>query len=422
MSELAALAERLRSRLWFLPALFAAAAVLLAVVTLFIDRESDVARLTALYFGGSPEGARSVLATIAQSMLTFTALVFTITMIVLQLASSQLSPRVIRTFLRDRGNQVVLGLFVATFLYTLVVLREVRSAESGSEFVPGLSIFVAFILLIACVGAFIYYIDHMAHAIRATDVLESIATETHDAIERLFPDAAAEDPDAEAALNLPGPPDANATVSSLSAGNVVTIDEDGLVDLLRDAGTIARVVPMVGDFVPTGAPLLHVAGSLDDDLAGKLRVRVALSSERTLQQDAAYGFRQIVDVAVRALSPGTNDPTTAVQAIDRLHDLLRGLVERPGQREVLVDDHGEPRLIVRRLAWADYVDLAVDEIRISGSGQIQVVRRLRVMLEDLATLAAADRQPAIRHQLAELEQTAAAFASPRDEHGASMPR
>jgi len=187
-------AERLRSSLWFVPALFALGAFLLALVALAIDDglSPDPGQLFFLY-GGTAEGARSMLSTIAQSMLTFTGLVFTITMLVLQLASSQLSPRVMRTFLRDRSNQVVLGFFVATFVYTLAVLRDVRASVNGDEgFVPGLSIWIAFALLLTSVGAFIYYIDHMAHAIRANTVISNIAKESEQALDRLYPERAAQ--------------------------------------------------------------------------------------------------------------------------------------------------------------------------------------------------------------------------------------
>jgi uncharacterized membrane protein len=184
---LAALLERLRLRLWFIPSLFAIGAAIAAVVLITIDRALADDGLAIIRFGGTAEGARSVLSTVAQSMLTFTGLVFTITMLVLQLAANSLSPRVMRTFLRDRQNQVVLGLFVATFVFTLLVLREVRAPDGDDGFVPGLSIWASFALLLASVGAFIYYIDHMAHAIRASTVIGNIAQETREAIDDRYP-------------------------------------------------------------------------------------------------------------------------------------------------------------------------------------------------------------------------------------------
>ena len=213
-----------------------------------------------------------------------------------------------RTFLRDRNNQIVLGLFVATFLYTLVVLRDVRSAQSGIEFVPGLSVFVAFLLLIACVAAFIYYINHMAHSISATAVIESIAIETSQAIDRLFPekepDLRAPQPIATAYDEVVG----TTTVSASAAGNLVTLDHAGLVGQLREADTFAGLAPLIGDFVPEGAPLFYVNGEVDENLATRLRGGLTLASERTLQQDAAFGLRQIVDVGYQSAVAGHERP------------------------------------------------------------------------------------------------------------------
>jgi uncharacterized membrane protein len=181
MASTQALRDRLRTSLWFVPSLFAVGAMLLALGLLAFDHAlAGSAPSFPFAFGGTAAGARSVLSTIAQSMLTFTGLVFSITMLVLQLASSQLSPRVTRTFLRDRANQVVLGLFVATFVFTLVVLPAVRTPVGGDAgFVPAVSVWVAFALLLASVGAFIFYIDHMAHAIRASTVIASIWRDGH---------------------------------------------------------------------------------------------------------------------------------------------------------------------------------------------------------------------------------------------------
>jgi uncharacterized membrane protein len=397
MARFSAVVERLRSSLWLVPALFATGAFLLAALTLSLDRilEADG---TVFNFGGSADGARDVLATIAQSMLTFTALVFSITMLVLQLASSQLSPRVMRTFLRDRSNQVVLGLFVATFLFTLLVLRDVRSSDSGDEFVPGLSITLAFVLLLASVAAFIYYIDHMAHAVRATTVISSIAGETADAIERLYPEALGREP-VRSSVEAPDRSPFDATVVANSTGNLVSVDEDGLFEALRESGIVAELVPMVGEFVADGQPLFRLRGPVDEDLAGQLRAQLSFSDERTMQQDAAFGFRQLVDIGLRALSPSTNDPSTAVQAIDRLHELLRQLARREFPSSVRLDDRGQPLLVVPRPDWADYVRLAVEELRIAGSGQVQVRRRLKAMLDDLATVAGPDRRVALRREL-----------------------
>jgi uncharacterized membrane protein len=402
MVRLNAVREALRLSLWFVPAVFAGIAIVLALVLMAVDQSLGREPGSALFmFGGTADGARSVLSTIAQSMLTFTGLVFTITMLVLQLASSQLSPRVMRTFLRDRGNQAVLGLFTATFVFTLLVLREVRNPSAGDPgFVPAVSIWVAFLLLLASVGAFIWYIDHMAHAIRASTVITSIWSETVGAIERLYPERIADDDLPPAALpDLGAPP---IILKSDRAGVVVTVDEAALLRATEEPGRLLDLVPAVGDFVPAGAPLARVWGVWDRTHADQVRRAVGLNAERTLDQDAAFGFRQLVDIAIRALSPGTNDPTTAVQAIDRLHDLLRRLAVRRFPSPVRVVD-GRPRLVLPQTGWDDYVRLALDEIRLAGEGQIQVLRRLRAVLDDLAAIAPPSRRPALVAQVVALD-------------------
>ena len=408
----------LRQSLWFLPAVFAAAALVGAAALLELDRQlaAEGAHIPFL-FGGGVDGAREVLSTIATSMLTFTGLVFTVTMLVLQQASTQLSPRVLRTFLRDRGNQVVLGLFVATLLYTLVVLRYVRADDSAAdEFVPGISIGVAFALLLASVGAFIYYIDHMAHAIRASSVIHNIAAEARGALDRLFPDDFGEPAESPAVAGRAVPSGTAArVVGSPQSGALVALDEGGMLEAARGVGQpragggsdgdrpFVELVPMIGDYLPDGAPLFRVWGTWTDDDVDALQSAVHFGSERSVEQDFAFGFRQLVDIAARALSAGINDPTTAVQALDRIHDLLRHLVRRRIPSPIRYDPDGQARLFLGRPDWDDYVLLATEEIRLAGESHLQVMRRLRQLLTDVLSVAPSGRQPALRRALARLD-------------------
>lgn len=422
MPGLAALRTRLRLSLWFIPSVFGAAAILGASVLLAIDRAIGSDALGSLRFGGTAEGARSVLSTIAQSMLTFTGLVFSITMLVLQLASSQLSPRVTRTFLRDRKNQVVLGLFVATFVYTLIVLRDVRTpVDDGVGFVPGLSIWVAFALLLASVGAFIVYIDHMAHSIRASSVIESIAAETREAIDRLYPAAAGSPVDAGYPADLrQRRPDV--LLKADVAGVVISVEEERLLEIADTEDRMAELLVTVGDFVPEGGPLFRLWGRWDHGAGVALREAVEVGSDRTIGQDAAFGFRQLVDIATRALSPGTNDPSTAVQSLDRLHDLLRRLATRAIPGSAREGREGQVRLVLARPSFDSYVGLAVDEIRLAGQGQLQVMRRLQAMLEDIAAVSHDERRRVVEAQLARLDRAAErGFDDPDDRLLASRP-
>jgi uncharacterized membrane protein len=398
MRRLQSLREHLRASLWFIPAVFALGAIALAFVLLNVDRELSRDATAIFLYGGTADGARSVLSTIAQSMLTFTGLVFTITMLVLQLASTQLSPRVMRTFLRDRSNQVVLGLFVATFVYALIVLRDVRAGVEGDEaFIPGLSIWVAFALLLASVAAFIYYIDHMAHGIRASTVITSIARETEQAMERLYPE-----PVGARAAERPGvdtEADESVVLAAPRAGVLVSIDEGAVVRAVGTDDRGVQVLPSIGDFLPSGAPLARLSGQWDAEGADAVRGAFAIEDERSMEQDAAFGFRQLVDIATRALSPGTNDPTTAVQALDRLHDLLRFLAGREMPAPIIHARTHRALLDLRVPGWDDYVELAVDEIRLAGQRQLQIGRRLRGMLEDLLSVAPDHRKAVLRREL-----------------------
>lgn len=419
MVRLAGLRERLNTSLWFLPTVFALGALVLGMVMLSIDRELQANGGSFFFvYGGTAEGARNVLSTVAQSMLTFTGLVFTVTMLVLQQAASQLSQRVLRTFLADRQNQVVLGLFVATFVYTLVVLRDVRASGAGFAFVPALSVWLAFVLLGASVLAFIYYINHMGHAIRASTVIANIADDTEAAIDRAYPEepkGALESRESNERVEQLRASRRWRTIDAERGGSVLEYSEERIVHAAQKAEVLVEMVPTVGDFVPRGTVLFRIEDKHDGaplpELDAELRAAVAFGRERTMTQDPAYGFRQLVDVASRALSPGTNDPTTAVQAIDRLHDLLLRLAGRPMPSPVVDDEDGQARLIVHHRAWARYVRLAVEEPRLYGERHIQVVQRLRVMLESLAEHCPDERLGVVRRELILLERQIAGLSS-----------
>ena len=413
--------DQLRSRLWFIPGVFLAGAAMAALLLVPLDHAFDSAlsgSFGGILFSGGPDSARLVLSTIAAAMLTFTALVYSITILVLQQASSQLSPRVTRTFLRDRLNQSVLGLFIATFLYALLVLREVRSPPTGTSFVPAIAVTVAYLLVVASVSVFIVYIHHMAQAIRASSVLHSLGAETRAAIARLYPQGIGDEPEHPSPTLPDRPPDASVTLRG-TAGVITSVDKQAPLHRAEEHRIIIELPHMIGDFVPNGAPLLRVWGTdsrTDDDLPmDALAGAVAIGTERTMTQDAAFGFRQIVDIAERALSPGINDPTTAVQALDELHDLLRRLAARDIPSPIRLAADGSVVLHLPRPSWDDYVALALDEIRRYGLGSLQVERRMRYLLLDLMDAASAFRRPAIDRQLRLLDAGLASEYELREE-------
>lgn len=388
-----------RSRLWVVPAAGMVAAFALAAITLSIDAFvlPDGAPLPVFY--GDADTARSMLSLIATSIANLTALVLTIVAVVLQLATQSLSPRAVRTFLQDPKSHVTLGLFVMTFSYALVVLQQLgRIRDPAQSVLTSTSVTIAFVLAVASIGMFILYVDHIVHQARVTSVLERVADQTLAAIDQQYPTGPGGNHLAEGPVEAPEA-DPDRVVRAARAGYVLEIDVAALLDLLGDHEVAVLLVPAVGDFIPTGGILLEIHGELpsaDPDLLGT----VEIDAERSIRQDVLFGFRLLVDIAERALSPGVNDPTTATQALDRLHDLLRQL----GTRSFPTGWHGggegrAPRLHVRQPSWESFVALAFEEIRHHGRSSIQVTRRARAAVDDLLGEVPSERRSALHRQL-----------------------
>jgi uncharacterized membrane protein len=412
------LRESLRTSLWFVPTICVIVAVVVSQVLVRVEPRSTSTWL----FGGGAESARTLLSTLAASMITFLGLTFSITMVVLQLTSSQYSPRVLRTFLRDRQSQWTLGIFVATFVYVVLVLREVRGgAGLDAEFVPGPAITFAFVLLLASLGAFVAYINHMAQSIRPESIIAAVGAETAALI------AGRPDLDAGDTVDTPPGPDpteapkhlVTTTIVSTNDGMVQSIHVDHLLGIAARDDLHLLVRPRIGDFVPSGSVLIDVVSEpgrptsspLDDELADSLRVGIGIGRDRTMQQDIAFGVRQLVDIGVRALSPGVNDPTTAVQVLDGLHGLLRAFGSKALPTSAHLDQDGTVRVELAAARWDDYVHLAFDELRHYGGDSMQVLRRLHAALDDLAVAVPPHRRGPLLDQI-ELVRAAAGRSFP----------
>ncbi len=387
----------LRSTFWLVPALCVVASIGLAVALIALDTQLGTTHTTIFLFPGPPGGARTFLSAIVQAMISFTGLVFSITIVVLQLSSGQFSPRVLRTFLRDRTIQFSLGLFMATFVYAMVVLRAVQGGGGSSQttFVPQLAVTAAFAFVLGSVALFIHYIAHVANLIRVATIIELIRAEFAMILDRRCP---ADQPAPSSSMSLAR---ATGTVPATRTGVVVSVDEAAVVRAATQAQCMVALVPRVGDFVPAGAPLFTVHANPGSTV--EVAHLVSQDTERSTEQDLACGFRQLVDIAERALSTGINDPTTATQAIDALHDMLRRLATRhlPTGRHCGPD--GTLRLLVPQYEFGDYLELAVGEIWRYGSDAAQVPSRLRSMVADLAVAALPEHRPALRSWMEELE-------------------
>jgi uncharacterized membrane protein len=374
--------------------LFVAAAIAQGLVVPALEKRAGTTGVSTFFFQGGPDGARVVLSMIAGSTLTLTVLVFSITIVALQLASSQFSPRVLRTFLRDWYSQIALGVFAATFAYALTVLRSVQTKEPGVDaFVPRLSVSMAVLWVLISLAMFVVYVNHTARGLRVVSVIGKIGDETRHTIDRELPAAATPAP-----RGVPVGDQVRDVPATGKAGVVCTVDIARLVAIAERHDVVIELVPKVGDFVPHDAPLFRVRGDATTT-PEQLASTVELGLERTMVQDIRFGFRQLVDIAERALSPAVNDPTTAVQAIDQLHDLLRTLATRPWPTGHYGDAEGHLRVALPMPSWDELVHLAVDEIRMSGSSSLQVDVRLRTMLEDLLHVAPPPRRASVEGEL-----------------------
>lgn len=370
-----------------------------------------------LTFGS--EGARAILAAIASSMITLAGLTFSLTMLTLQLASSQFGPRTLRSFLGNRGNQVVLGTFISTFIYCLLVLRTVRGTE-GAGFVPHLSVAAGFGLAIASLAVLIYFIHHTAHAIRVESVLARMAEETRAGIERLYPAEVSREPsgslqgDSGPSSLLPDFDRDGRAIPAARSGYVQIVNDEVLIALATRHDVVLRVDSRPGRFVRQGGSLITAAPAarISDELVGKLQAGAVVGSERTPRQDLAFSLNNIVEVAQRALSPGINDPTTARYCIDRLGEVLDLLAERRPPAAVRLDTAGAARVVTEAQTLGDLALPALKAVARYATADVDVIDHLLAMIEALAIKAPEERRSLLALATAlrsEAQRKAAAF-------------
>lgn len=382
--------RRLFRPFWVIPALASLAAVVAGLTLPLVD--VGLRHQIGLAFPGGPDGARSVLGTIASAMISVTGLVFSITMVVMQLASSQFSPRILQDFLSTRITQWTLGAFVASFVYSLTVLREVRGAsDGGPAFVPQLSVTLAYGLVLTAFALFLAFIRTIMSLIQVSNVVSRIGDATCRAVEEHLPEAG-QTP--ERGLWAP---QGDVRVLRLGErhGHVVEVDERRIAALAHEHDLHVELLVGPGDFAAPGTALARVWGAAPEDVGERLEKALALGSHRSLPQDPAFGVRQLVDVAERALSPGINDPTTATQVLAELRVILGQAVSRPDAPRHVADEDGTPRVALRRATVEDLLRLAVEEVAHYGADTLQVSRALEQLLGELDAVALPEHRPAL---------------------------
>jgi uncharacterized membrane protein len=368
----------LGASLWFVPVLCVLVGAAISFGTIAIDRAFDYEAIPS-YLVGDPNAVTVILSTIAASMVSLFTLVLTITMVVVQLAMGQFSPRIVQRILRDKPSQLAIGLFIATFVHAILTVREVTNAGDGTGHVPGIAVVTSFGLVFLSIVVLVLYVHHIGRALRVSELIELVGRDTRKLIDRTYPTPMAV---AEPDLTV---------IAATRSGVVTSIEYEEIVAEAERASCLLELAPALGDFVPTDAPLFRVTGDAGLVNPDALRDAVRLDDERTLDEDVAYGLRLLVDIAERSLASPFEDPTTAVQAIDRLHDLLRQIATRPIPDGRYAGPTGRLRLVVPTMTWEAYVHLAFDEIRMAGAGSPQVSRRLMAALVDLKTVVPPDR-------------------------------
>ncbi|MGY1783675.1 DUF2254 domain-containing protein [Geodermatophilus sp. SYSU D00698] len=382
-----------RTSMWLLPVGCLAAGALLAVGTLAVDRATGY-RLVPQTLTGTPSDAQTILSSFATAMVSLTSLVLTVTLVAVQLAMGQFSPRIVGALLTDRWSQLAIGLFGASFLVAVLTLREIRGSDTGT--VPGLSMLLCYLLMLASIVVLVLFVHHTGQGLRVAGLIDLVGDRSREFIVREH---------GERPVVTGGPDE----MVAVQPGNVIRVDRPALVAAARRADCVLELVPVVGDFVVGGAPLFRVhpgtrsPASADGPSAGRLRAtdvtrHVLLGPERVHTEDLAYGFRKLVDIAVRSIAQPFNDPTTTVQALHRLHDLLRQIAARPLPCGEHRDEDGVVRLLERTVSWDGYVRLAFDEIRLAGASEPQVTRKMCAALADLESVAPPDRQGPLDRQ------------------------
>lgn len=389
-ARLRKLASDLADAFWLLPALLVLTGIAAAIGLVEVDRSqvlpSWLLKEAWLYTGGAT-GARTLLGAVASSTISVVGTVFSITIAALSLAAGQMGPRLLRNFTRDRGNQFTLGIFLGTFSYALVVLRTIR-AETEGEFVPHLALTVAVLLAFVCVGMLVYFVGHMAGRINVDTVIRLVSDDVRGAIRRL----ATDEPD-------PSPPPASLwaggqPIAHDRRGYLQHLDCDALADWACEHGTAIRLLVRPGSYVFPGAPVAVMVPAVGD-AAEAVYSATALGSERISHDDLEYAVRQLVEVAVRALSPGINDPHTAISALNELGAALCSIAGKHLPTGVYVRKD-RPVLVVPAIDYDGLTDAMFHQIRQSAAGSPPVLIRL---LEVLTAVASCERDPARVHSL-----------------------
>jgi uncharacterized membrane protein len=391
--------QRLKASLVVIPLLGALLGPVAGQLTLWLDRVVQVPEAWR-YSASTASGVLSVLVGAMVGLLGF---VVTVSVLVVQMATSTLSPRFMRLWYRDHLQKLVLAMFAGTLTFSFSLLRRVESAS-----VPNIGVTAAGFLVAASLLLLLLYLDRFTHLLRPVAVAALVAGAGRRVLGALPVPPTMGVGVADHAMSRTRSTRPSTVVRAARPGAIQAIDGRGLIGVARRHGCFLVLLHSVGDFVPAGAPLLEVFGAAPPAAERRLRRMFVLGRERTIEQDPAFALRILVDIAIRALSPAVNDPTTAVQVLDYIEDLLL-VIGRRGLhgRGELRDGQGRPCVVVPVRRWEQYLQLGVTEIRQYGATSVQVTRRLRAALEELRAAVASSHRAAVEAELCKLDATVA---------------
>lgn len=414
--------ENLKASLWFEPSLLVVVAVILSGITLSLDvrlaaRQSS---FRTWLFGGTPDAAQALLTMIAGTLVTSVSIAFSITIIAIQLASTQFSPRVLRTTLTDdRGNHIVLGSYIATFVYSLLILRQTRNDTDGAAaFVPVLSVAVVLGLALVCLGLLIYFIHHISELLQVAFIIDRIHNETVAELERVYTLDDQTGSDSNETTVLDHQPISllvdelrhtakTSFVHSREAGFLRNIDHPLLVATTDGTTPWLWVQPCVGDYIAQGSILIEWPGNttLNETQHKQLQNAFVLDRERSLFQDPLFGIRQLADIALKALSPALNDPTTAEYCLANLGDMVGRIANCTFPPFEQRGSSGHTHYLFSTPTWDDFVDAAFSQIRRQAADDVHVTGYLLGVLRTLAQRTpSGTRTLAIQHQVREIQR------------------
>ncbi len=397
---------KLTGKLWFRPSLMTAALAGVAFFAVELSRATQVGERVFWWqlFSGGPESARLILSTIATSLITITGVAFSVVIVALALASSQYSSRVLGNFMRDRATQLSLGLLSGVFAYCLIVLLHIGGDNQPEPFVPSMAVLLGLVLGIVAIGVFIYFVHHIASSIRATSIICAIQADTLGELRRVRRDR-----DRASSVGYgPVPPTALPhVVHATQSGYLSDVDIEGMLEAIQRGRLLVKMERAIGEFVLAGHSLLSYLGDKDLECETKLHSLCTFSFHRSISLDPLFGVRQLVDVALRALSPGINDVTTAVMCLDQLSVILTESIELT-EPDIFYGEPQKGRFILRSVSFSTMLAEAVREISHSGRDHVRVLNRLVDLLVDLLSRVSGEKKNVLMLELPLLKESAIA--------------